>query len=168
MYHFSITLNDFTTQVFSEVIVDKKKVDIRQSQLVFPIQLDFKISSLTFNKVSEEGNIQAIEPPVINEYLYEQIISIDNENIEIGVVVWKDEIEDEAGQHIFILMTVKDIVLTELQDNAWAEIFGNVYDDHYKYFKEQLNSGRYLSDQSICYDLYDEYERLQNTQRTIL
>jgi len=53
---------------------------------------------------------------------------------------------------------VKNITLTELQDNAWSEIFGNAYDNYYKYFKTQLDTGRYLSDQSNCYELYDEYE----------
>jgi hypothetical protein len=157
-HKFSITLNDFTTHVFSDVIVDKKKLGIDHDKLVFPIQLDFETTNLTFNMVEEDGNIQSIEPITINEYLYEQIISIDNDKIEIGLVVWKDGIEEERGQYILILMSVKNITLTELQDNAWTEIFGNAYDNYYKYFKTQLDTGRYLSDQSICYELYDEYE----------
>lgn len=160
---FSITLNDFTTHVFADVIVDKKKLDIDHDKLVFPIQLDFETMNLTFNIVDEDGNIQNIEPTTINEYLYEQIISIDKDNIEIGLVVWKDGLDDKPGQHILILMSVKNIVLTELQDNAWTEIFGNAYDNYYEYFKTQLETGRYLSDQPNCYELYNEYEgRLNN------
>jgi hypothetical protein len=154
---FSITLNDFTTHVFSDVIVDKKKLEIEHNKLVFPIHLDFETINLTFNTVDEHGKIQGIEPTTINEYLYEQIISIDNDKIEIGLVAWKDGIDNERGQHILILMNVKNITLTELQDKAWTEIFGNTYDNYYKYFKTQLNSGRYLSDQSICNQLYEEY-----------
>lgn len=155
---FSITLNDFATHVFSDVIVDKKKLDIAHDKLVFPIQLDFETTNLTFNTVDENGNIQSIEPTTINEYLYEQVISIDNEKIEIGLVVWIDGIVDKPGQHILILMSVKNIALTELQNNAWTEIFGNAYDNYYNYFKTQLDTGRYLCDQSKCYELYDEYE----------
>ena len=155
---FSITLNDFTTHVFSEVIVDKKKLKIDQNKLVFPIQLDFEITKLTFNTVDDDGNIQSIEPTTINEYLYEQIISMDNDKIEIGLVVFKNSIKKKPGQYMLILMSVKNITLTELQDNAWTEIFGPAYDNYYKYFKTQLDTGRYLSDQSICYKLYDEYE----------
>ena len=160
--NFSITLNDFTTHVFSDVIVDKKKLDIDHDKLVFPIQLDFETTNLTFNIVEEDGNIQSIEPTTINEYLYEQIISIDNDKIEIGLVVWKDGIDDKPGQHILILMSVKNITLTELQDNAWTEIFGNTYDNYYKYFKTQLDAGRYLSDQPNCYKLYEEFENQLN------
>ncbi len=159
---FSITLNDFTTHVFSDVMVDKKKLGIDQDKLIFPIQLDFETTNLTFNTVDENGSIQSIELTTINEYLYEQIISIDNDKIEIGLVVWKDGIDDKPGQHILILMSVKNITLSELQDNAWTEIFGNAYDNYYNYFKKQLETGRYLSDQSNCYELYDEYERLSN------
>jgi len=155
---FSITLNDFTTHVFSDVIVDKKKLNIDHDKLVFPIQVDFETTNLTFNKVDEDGNIQSIEQTTISEYLCEQIISIENDEIEIGLVVWKDGIDDERGQNILILMSVKNITLTELQDNAWKEIFGNTYDNYYKYFKTQLDTGRYLSNQSNCYELYDEYE----------
>jgi hypothetical protein len=155
---FSITLNDFTTQVFSDVIVDKNKLGIDHDKLVFPIQLDFETINLTFNTVDEDGTIQCIEPTIINEYLYEQIISIDEDKIEIGLVAWKDGIEEKRGKHILILMKVKNIILTELQAIAWTEIFGNAYDNYYKYFKTQLDSGRYLSDQSICNELYDEYE----------
>jgi hypothetical protein len=159
---FSITLNDFTLHVFSDVIVDKKKLDIDHDKLVFPIQFDFETTNLTFNTVDENGNIHSIEPTTINQYLYEQVISIDNDNIEIGWVVWKEGIEKERGQQILILMSAKNINLTELQDNAWTEIFGNAFDNYYKYFKTQLDTGRYLSDQSNCYELYDEYERQLN------
>ncbi|MNY31267.1 hypothetical protein D3C86_1654230 [compost metagenome] len=108
--------------------------------------------------MDEDGNIETIEPTTINEYLYEQIISIDNDKIEIGLVVWKGGIDEKPGQHILILMSVKNIILTELQDNAWTEIFGNAYDNYYEYFKTQLETGRYLSDQPNCYELYNEYE----------
>jgi hypothetical protein len=100
---FSTTLNDFTTHVFSNVIVDKKKLDIAHDKLVFPIQLDFETTNLTFNTVDKDGNIQSIEPTTINEYLYEQIISFDKDKIEIGLVVWKDGIDEKPGQHILIL-----------------------------------------------------------------
>lgn len=160
---FSITLNDFTTHVFSDVIVDKKKLNIDHDKLVFPIQVDFETTNLTFNTVDEYGNIQSIEPTTIHEYLYEQIISIDNDKIEIGLVVWKSGTKKKPGQHILILMSVNNISLTELQDNAWTEIFGKAFDNYYKYFKTQLDTGRYLSDQSNCYELYDEYEKQLNS-----
>ena len=159
---FSITLNDFTTHIFSDVIVDKKKLDIDHDKLVFPIQVDFETTNLTFNTVDGDGNIHNIEPTIINEYLYEQIISLNNDKIEIGLIVWKTGVKRKPGQRILILMSVKNITLTELQDNAWTEIFGNAYDNYYEYFKTQLDRGRYLSDQSICYELYDEYERQLN------
>jgi hypothetical protein len=83
------------------------------------------------------------------------------DKIEIGLVVRKDGIDDEPGEHILILMSVKNITLTELQDNAWIKIFGNLYDDYYKYFKTQLATGRYLSDQTRCYELVNEFESQQ-------
>ena len=159
---FSILLNDFTTHVFSDVIVDKKKLDIIHDKLVFPILIEFEINSVTYNTVDEDGTIRPIEPLTINEYLYEQVISIDHENIEIGFVVWKNGIKRKRGQQILILVNAKNINLTEMQDQAWNKIFGISYDNYYEYFKSQLLTGRYLSDQSICYELYDEIENHNN------
>jgi hypothetical protein len=158
--NFSIILNDFTTHVFSDVIIEKKNLFIEHEKLIFPIQLDFDITSLSYNIVDETGEIHKIEPLIINEYLFEQIINIDNDKIEIGLVVWKDGKNNEPGKHILILMDVKNIVVKEFQHEAWKEIFGNNYDHYYLYFKSQFDSGRYLSDQSSCSDLYEEYENL--------
>jgi hypothetical protein len=115
---FSITLNDFTTHVFADVIVDRQKLKIEHDNLVFPIQIDFEITNLTFNTVDESGNIKNIEQTNFDDYLYEQIISVDNDIIEVGLVVWKNGIKNERGQHILILISAKDILLTELQDKA--------------------------------------------------
>ena len=153
---FSITLNDFTTHVFSDVIVGKNKLEVDHDKLVFPIQLDFEITNLSFNTVDENGDIRIIQPTTVSEYLFEQLLSISKEEIEIGLVVWKDGIGKQPGKHILILMRVKEIILSELQDNAWADIFGNAYDKYYEYFKSQREAGRYLSDQSTLYKLYDE------------
>jgi hypothetical protein len=161
----TIKLNDFTTHVFSDVIVDKKKLDIAHEKRVFPILLEFETTNLTFNTVDENGEIRSIRSTPIGEYLFEQIISIDNEKIEIGLVVWKDGVGKKRGHYILILISAKNINLTELQDEAWQEIFGNAYDDYYKYFKDQLATGRYLSDQSVCYDLYDEYQQQTSTHK---
>ena len=43
---FSNTLNDFTTLVFSDVIVDKKKIKIDHEKLVFLIQVDLETINL--------------------------------------------------------------------------------------------------------------------------
>jgi hypothetical protein len=39
----------YNSRFFQNVIVDKKKLDIAHDKLVFPIQLDFETTNLTFN-----------------------------------------------------------------------------------------------------------------------
>ena len=155
---FSITLNDFTTHVFADTIVEKKNLKIDHDKLVFPVQIDFEISSLTYNSVDEFGNIKTIKPTTINEYLDEQIISMDNGKVEIGLVVWKSGSSKRRGRHILILLsTIKNTVI-EGQLNAWTSVFGHQFDKYYDYFKMKLESGQYLSDQTICQNLVDEFE----------
>ena len=120
------------------------------------------MTSVSFNTVDEDGNIHNIEPTNIDEYLYEQIISVEKDIIEIALIVWKNGIENNPGQEILVLINAKSITLKENQDNAWKEIFGNTYDNYYNYFKQQLAIGKYLSDYSICEELYDEYEKQFN------
>jgi hypothetical protein len=158
---FSITLNDFTTHVFADAIIEKHSLNIEHDKLVFPIQLDFEISDLSFNTVDEEGNIQRIKPLFVDEYLYEQIITVDNKNIAVGLVVWKNN-NDNPGQHILILLSAKSILLTEQQDKAWKDLFGDKYNDCFNYFKTQFDKGRYLSDFTKCKELVDEFYRQQN------
>ncbi len=155
---FEMKLNDFTTHVFADALIKKKKIKIDEDKLIFPLSIDFEITNLTFNKVDEDtGIITEIEPTEIHEYLYEEILSVDTNNIELAIVVWKENM-DKAGEQILILLSVKEVILTEFQDEYWQKLFGNKYSHYYQYFKSQLGEGRYLSDQSLCEELIEEYE----------
>ena len=159
---FSITLNDFTTHVFADVINDKQKLKINHDKLVFPIQLDFGLISYSFNIVDEEGFILQIDPTSFDEYLSEQIISVNNDWIEIGLVVWKNGIKNERGQRLLILIKAKSILLTEFRDKAWIDIFSDKYIEYFEYFKSQFDKGRFLSDQSTCNKLIEEFDQMNN------
>ena len=163
---FSILLNDFTTHVFSDELTDRKKLGIPHDLLVFPIQIDFEITSLSYNTVDETGQIKLILPVTVHEYLYEQVISINTDQIELGLVVWQNGIDEGPGRHILILLNAKNIILTELQKKAWTNIFGDAYDDYYQFFRDQFDTGRYLSDQSSCKALLDEFEALKMLRAT--
>jgi hypothetical protein len=154
---FSTKLNDFTTHVFADALIGKKNININHDKLVFPVHIDFEFTDLSFNTVNDSGLIKELKQTEIHEYLYEQIISVDNDKIDLGLVVWCKG-KKGPGKYILILMTVKNINTNEFQDNAWENIFGDKYDDYYKYFKSQLETGRYLSDQSLCEQLIDEFD----------
>jgi hypothetical protein len=155
---FSILLNDFVTHVFADAIIAEKELKIDHDKLIFPIQVDFEITNLVFNTVDENGIIQTIDPIEIDEYLDEQVIACNKNSIRIGLVVWKKN-KDGAGQSLLILMDAKDISVIEGQENAWSQIFNNEYMNYYQYFKSQFLIERYLSDQTICKELIDEYDK---------
>ncbi|MFN8359612.1 MAG: hypothetical protein U0264_06830 [Candidatus Kapaibacterium sp.] len=157
---FSIRLNDFTTHVFSDVVVARNGLKIDHDKLVFPIEIEFEITNVTYNTIDEDGTIHQIAPTKVHEYLYEQIISVNEDTIDIGLMVWKNRRKNKPGGYILILISAKKCTLREHQDQAWTEIFGNTYDDLYAYFRTQFNAGRYLSDQTVCDTLYSEYELL--------
>ena len=83
------------------------------------------------------GNLIKIEPLKLDEYLYEQVSKIENNRIEIVFHFWKSNLDTEKpGERIIVIASAKNIVLTENQDKAWNEIFGNKYDkdmEHWNY-----------------------------------
>lgn len=158
--NFILNLNDFTTHVFSDVIVDKQNIEIQHEKLNFPVILDFKFKEIDFYIADDIGNLEKIEPTNFDEYLYEQIISIKKSEIEIGLIVWKNNFKGNRGQHIIILIKAETIEVTELQDEYWNNLFSNKFDNYYHFFKSELENGRFLSDQNLCYKLYDEIENI--------
>ena len=164
-----IELNDFSTYVFAHSIIDKFKLPIDVNHISFPLIIELKGKlKLEYNKVDEIGNLIEIEPLKLDEYLCEQVSKIENDRIEIVFHFWKSNIEiDKPGERIIVIASAQDIIITENQDKAWNEIFGIKYNDYYKYFKEQFDSERYVSDRNECEKLITELEnRMKNKSRT--
>jgi hypothetical protein len=156
---FSVILNDFSTHVFADAIIEKKNLNIEHEKLVFPIQLDFKTNAkATFNEVDDDGNLTEINPVKLDEYLYEQIISIENNKVEIAFEFWKAK----PGKRFILLLTATEIVVLEKQDNAWKGLFSSEFDDYYQYFKKHFDSDRYVSDYTRCLELVDEYDLMRS------
>jgi hypothetical protein len=117
-----------------------------------------------FTEVEDEGNLIQIDPIKIHEYLYEQITHLDQEKIEIVFHFWKSNIKDnKPGERIIVIVSAKDLKITENQDQAWREVFGDKYNSLYKYFKEQFDSDRYVSNHNECEKLIDEFEQNRMT-----
>ena len=160
--NFKIKLNDFSTHVFADAIVERKKNEIPHRKLVFPLTIELKGElEFTYNTVDDNGFLNEIDIVEINEYLYEQVTKLENNRIEIVFVFWAKRLREK----IVIIASCKKLVITENQDQTWNKIFGNKYDDYYQYFKEQFDSERYVSDIEHCLKLVDEYE--QKTNRTV-
>lgn len=156
--NFLLNLNDFTTHVFAEALVAKKGLKIEDDKLVFKVDINFETEAITFNTIDDDGFITTIKPVKVDEYLYEEIISITDEFIEIGLIVWVSGRARKPGRHILILTKAKNISLIEHQDNDWEAVFGKGFDKYYNRFKAELLKGTYLSDQSLCGKLIDEID----------
>lgn len=161
---FSVTLNDFSTYVFADALIERKNLSIDSDHIAFPIQLDFKTNTkVTFNEVDDDGNLTEIEPIKLDEYLYEQVVSVDNDKTELAFTFWKTFQDDKPGQRFVLLLTAGDVIISERQDIAWQEIFGSDFDNYYQYFKQQFDSDRYVSDQHKCLELIDEYDTTKSS-----
>jgi|SRR5690554_1084070 len=157
---FEMKLNDFSTHVFADAIVEKFKIDIEHDKLDFPVIIELKGNlNIGFFRVKENGDLESVDPITVDEYLGEQILKLNNDLIEIAFELWhSNPNEDFPGERILVIVSAKEINLIENQKKSWNEIFGNKYDDYYQYFKEQFESDRYVSDYTECLKLVDEYK----------
>lgn len=155
-----IDLNDFSTHVFSDAIVERFDIKIDHDKLVFPVTLELKGNlKVEFFQVEENGDLKTIDQISFSEYLGEQLLKLNPDQLEIAFELWHDNPdEDLPGDRILVLVSANELKLIENQDKAWNEIFGNTYDNYYQYFKEQFESDRYVSDYSECLKLVDEFE----------
>ena len=159
----TISLNDFCTHVFSDAIIEKNKIEIDHDKLVFPVVLELKGSmTAEFNKVDEDGLLHKIDKLPLDEYLYEQVTRVDDNQIEIVFQFWHtNENDDIPGESIVLIVSADQLNLIEKQDQAWNEIFGNKYDEYYQYFKTQFERDRDVSSYGQCLKLIEEYKKKQ-------
>jgi hypothetical protein len=158
-----IKLNDFATHVFADAIVEKKKINIPHDNLVFPLTIELKGNlAFTCNTVDDRGFLREIGIIDVDEYLYEQVIKIENDNIEIAFQFWKSALEGEkSGKDIVLIVSARELIITEKQAQAWNEIFGNEYDEYYEHFKGQFYN---VSGHTEWLKLIDEYEQNQRNE----
>lgn len=163
----TIILNDFSTYVFADAIIDKFKLNIDSDNILFPIQIEFAdILSIDYYKVDDNGRLDKIEPVKLDEYLYEQVTKISEDKIEIVFNFWKSNInQDKPGESIIVIASARQLKITENQDKSWRELFGDTYNDFFNYFKEQFDSDRYVSDFHECLKLIDEFKQKKNDNK---
>jgi hypothetical protein len=156
-----ITLNDFSTHVFADAIIDRFKLHIDSNNISFPVRIEFIDNlSIDYYNVNNNGKLDRIEPVELNEYLFEQITDITDDKIDIAFHFWRSNLkEDKPGESIIVVASSKYIKVTENQEKAWKEIIGDVYNDFYSYFSEQYISNRYVSDFHECIKLIEEFEQ---------
>ena len=112
---YNLELNEFSTHVFADAIIEKKKLKINHDKLVFPIEITCKnVENIQFYKI--DGNGFAIPIPITNidEYLYEQILTINEKSIEIAFQFWKNaESKSKPGERIVAIINSETIEVKE-------------------------------------------------------
>ncbi len=154
-------LNDISTLEFAYALINKKGLDIGECKLEFPIEITSKgTKHLSLNTVDENsGDIHPCKLRKLNEYLYEEIITREENKIEIAFDLWSNK-KNPANRYL-LLLSCMQLHIEEKQSVAWQKYFGDVYDDYYKYFTMKRDQGVFLSDYSLCEKLIDEYETLK-------
>lgn len=149
---FSLTISDFVTHVFAEALVNKTGLKIADSTLVFPIYIDFQlVNPPQYYDIQEDGTLTEVPPVVFTEYLDEQLLKVKNSR-KIGILATTN-----GSDKYLLVLELETVNVAFNQDAAWHQLFGNEYDAVYNKFKNLLNRGKYLADQSICDELLSQW-----------
>ena len=152
-----LQVNDFSTLEFACALIDKKELNIKKETLKFPLEIISKNTKhLSLNIVELDGKIYPCRFRQLNEYLYEEIISWENNHIEIAFDLWKHNVNQ---CRFLLLLACEKLEFLEKQKTAWIEYFGTTYDDYYQIFEKERHEGRFLSDYSQCEKLIEEIEK---------
>jgi hypothetical protein len=157
----SIKLNDFSTYIFADAIIDRFELPVDSGDIVFPLTIEMTGNlKVEYYTVDECGTLFETEPLELNELFGEQITQIDKERIEIVFHFWKSNLnEGRPGQAIILIVSANCLTLLEEQDLAWTKIFDTRLYPYYQYFKKQYASNRYISDHAECEKVIEEYEK---------
>ncbi len=151
-YSCKLMLSDFVTHVFAQALVELKCLSIEESQLLFPIYVDFELTSgPEYYSINEDGKLTDIPPIVLTEYLDEQILNFKSSR-KLGILASSD-----GSDKVLVVLNLKLVKVKFEQDEAWYKLFGSQYDMFYDRFKELLRRGKYLADQSICEELLTKW-----------
>jgi hypothetical protein len=143
-----LKLNEMATLQFACALIDKLKLNINKSKIIFPLEISSENTShLSLNIVDTNGKIIENNFIKVSEYLYEEIIEWTDVNIKIAFDLWTNKIKP---YRYLLLLSCRKINILENQKIHWNNYFGNEYDKYYDIFLEERKKGIYLSDYSIC------------------
>lgn len=140
----SIMMNDFIFTNFIYALCEYKKINIDFKKQIFPVTFIFKnLKNYSFNKVKESGIIKSIDTIKFKnckEYLYDEIISLDENGIEIGFVFYTNKRE----KILFLISSCKiDIIENQLEN--FKKIFGEDYNGVLSVYLKRRQREEYLS-----------------------
>jgi hypothetical protein len=149
-----LKVNEMATFEFACALIDKMKLKINKQKIIFPLEIISEHTNhLSLNIVDIDGKIYENKFVKLNEYLYEEIIEWNNENIKIAFDLWSHKLKQ--NRHLLILSCEK-LIISEKQSIYWKKYFGEEYNKYYDIFLEKRNKGEYLSDYSLCEKLIDK------------
>lgn len=152
-----LLLSVYSRYAMASALIDRKGLKIDKSNLIFPIAFDFEVTKVSYNRVRESGVIYEIAPVPVSIYTHMQVIANRPDEVELGMVFFQQS-ADNPGQFVLLLLTAKNINVTEKQDAYWKQYFGDAYNVYLEYYKEQKNKGAYVADPWICGKLITEVD----------
>ncbi len=120
----SFVLNDFSTKCFCDALATTAGVPVPKSHRIFPLHLIFKDIKRVSLYRHFKGKLMPVNPKAalrnLDEFLYDEIVSIDTTKIEIGMLFWTS---GNQGGHMLCHVEAQSINVRECQRSAFLKAF---------------------------------------------
>lgn len=157
---FVVVVDDICTNTFASIIRDEKGIGIDRDKRVFPLEIRFEEAQVQCFQVKDDGVMIPVESEKIDLYYAEQLLSVTDETIHLGLVVWKRFPPNIYNwEPLFLDITAKAVSVKERQEEAWRALFGGRFLDEYHYYQQQFAAGRPLNSDAECQQVYDEFQQ---------
>ena len=149
-----LKINEMATLEFACALIEKFNLKIDISKITFPLEIiSENTSHLSLNTVDMDGRIYESKFVKLHEYLYEEIIECNNDNIKIAFDLWTNKLKQNR---YLLIVSCKKLIINEEQHMYWKKYFGEEYSKYYETFLKERSKGKYLSDYSLCEKLIEK------------
>lgn len=155
---FILVVDDICANTFACIIRDEKGVGTDRDKRVFPIEIRFEKAQVQYYQVKDDGEMLPVGLVKIDEYNADQLLSVTDEAIHLGLSVWKRNPPGYYWDSLFLDIIAKAVSVKERQEEAWRTLFGGRFLDEYHYYQQQFAAGRPLNSDAECQKVYDEYQ----------
>lgn len=155
---FSIVLNDFCSMCFCNALIEIINIKVPKRKRIFPISLSFdKYHSINLSWINRNNKLIKVNTdrylPKLSEYLYDQLIEIQNNSISIGILFWAKSSKNK--QHLLLQVKSRVLRIEEFQRNAFLELFD--YN-----FLELFDSFWAIRRQGVLFDYNKAFEFIES------
>ncbi len=140
-----IALNEFASHCFSDAICEEFNIKIPHKKRILPIILNFsRVKKFSVSRINNNSKILPLKKekflPKLKEFLFDEIIILDKNKIEIGIIFWSGLNGNKS--ELLLQIECENLEIIQSQRKAFEILFKGKYLNLYDVYWEQKLKGK--------------------------